>query len=339
MEYRQLGRSGLTVSRLALGTMTFGAATWGCDEPASRQLIDRYLAAGGNFIDTADGYGASEDICGRALAGRRDAVVLSTKCGLPTAGQGVNGCGASRRHLRAACETSLRRLQTDRIDVYHVHMEDPDTPLEETLAALDELVRAGKVLYPAVSNFRAWRLMKALAIADRRGYARCVSLQAQYNLAVRAMEREHFALLAEEGLGFVSWSPLAAGLLSGKFSTGVPAGDTRLVQRSFESDRLILNEQGLRVAKVLGEVAAEIGASAAQVALAWQLARPEVDSVIIGVRNAAQLDDNLASLQLRLTPQAIARLEAPAALPSEYPGAFIDTFSRWMRRVRAGGAR
>jgi aryl-alcohol dehydrogenase-like predicted oxidoreductase len=336
MEYRQLGSSGLRVSRLALGAMTFGMPKWGCDEGTAASLIDRYLDAGGMFIDTADGYGVSEEICGRALAGRRSKVVVSTKVGLPIAQQGVNGCGASRKHIRESCEASLKRLQTDYIDLYHVHMEDLDTPLAETLAALDDLVRAGKVLYIGVSNFRAYRLMKALAISERLGFARFVSLQAQYNLVVRTMEREHFALLREEGLGFVSWSPLAAGLLSGKFKDGVPPPDTRLKQRSFESDQLFLNEQGLRAAKVVGQVAAELGCSSAQLALAWQLARPEVDAVIIGVRTLRQLDDNLGCRNVKLTPDAIARIEAPGALAPEYPGAFIETFRQWMQKVRHG---
>jgi aryl-alcohol dehydrogenase-like predicted oxidoreductase len=336
MEYRQLGSSGLRVSRLALGAMTFGMPTWGCDEGTAASLIDRYLDAGGMFIDTADGYGVSEEICGRALAGRRSKVVVSTKVGLPIAQQGVNGCGASRKHIRESCEASLKRLQTDYIDLYHVHVEDLDTPLEETLAVLDDLVRAGKVLYLGVSNIRAYRLMKALAISERLGLARFVSLQAQYNLVVRTMEREHFALLREEGLGFVSWSPLAAGLLSGKFKDGAPPPDTRLKQRSFEADQLFLNEQGLRVAKVVGQVAAELGCSSAQLALAWQLACPEVDAVIIGVRTLRQLDDNLGCLDVRLTPDAIARIEAPGALAPEYPGAFIETFRHWMQKVRRG---
>ena len=337
MEYRQLGRSGLHVSRLALGAMTFGMPQWGCDEGIAASLIDRYLAAGGNFIDTADGYGVSEDICGRVLEGRRSAVVLSTKCGLPMAQQGVNGCGASRKHIRESCENSLRRLRTDYIDLYHVHMEDLDTPLEETLAALDDLVRAGKVLYLGVSNFRAYRLMKALGISDRAGGTRFVSLQAQYNLVVRTMEREHFALLSEEGLGFVSWSPLAAGLLTGKFRDGAPPPpDTRLRQRNVETDRLSVNEQSLRVAQVVVQSAEEIGCSPPQLALAWQLARREVDAVILGVRTLPQLNDNLACQTVQLTPEIIARIEAPGALIQEYPGAFIETFRRWMQSVRHG---
>ena len=339
MDYRRLGCSGLHVSRLALGTMTFGMPKWGCDEKTAASLIDRYLELGGNFIDTADGYGTSEEICGRILSGRRSSVVLSTKCGLPIAQQGINGCGASRKHIRESCESSLKRLQTDYIDLYNVHMEDLDTPLEETLAALDDLVRSGKVLYLGASNFRAYRLMKALGISDHRGGTRFISLQAQYNLAVRSMEREHFALLREEGLGFVSWSPLAAGLLTGKFRQGAPPPvDTRLKQRSFEADQLILNDQGLRVAEVLGQSAAEVGCTSAQLALAWQLARPEVDAVILGARNLTQLNDNLACQDLALTPAIIARIEAPGALGKEYPGAFIETFGRWMRSVRRGGS-
>src|SRR5262245_50631416 len=219
MRIRTLGRTGLRVSELCLGTMTFGMPGWGCDEAESLRLVDRYLEAGGNFLDTADAYaaGASEEICGKAVAGRRTQIVLATKCTMPV-GSGPNDRGASRKHIRESCDASLRRLRTDYIDLYQVHAEDLWTPIEETLSALDDLVRAGKVLYVGASNYRAYRLMKSLALSDQHGWARYVSFQPQYNLLVRSIEREHFALAREEGIGLITWSPLAAGMLTGKIT-------------------------------------------------------------------------------------------------------------------------
>ncbi|HSA53223.1 MAG TPA: aldo/keto reductase [Yinghuangia sp.] len=329
MRIRRLGPSGLYVSELALGAMTFGMRKWGCDEETATALVHRYLDAGGNFIDTADAYGSSEEICGRAVRGRRSDVVLGTKFGLPV-GRGPHDRGTGRKHIVAACESSLRRLGTDYIDLYWVHVDDTATPLEETIAALDDLVRAGKVLYTGASNLRSYRLMKALSISDHTGAGRFIAFQGQYNLIVRTLEREHFRLLADEGLGFVGWSPLAAGMLTGKIKPGADIADTRLGQREVAFDALVKNEHGFRVAAAVRKAAAEVGCSPAQLALAWQRGRP-VDSVIVGARTMAQLDDNLASLDVVIPPEVAAELERETALPDEYPGTFIDIFQGWLR--------
>lgn len=329
MELRRLGRSGLYVSEFGLGAMTFGMAGWGCDEETATQLVHRFIDAGGNFIDTADVYGSSEEICGRAVQDKRSQVVLATKFGLPM-GTGPHDRGTSRSHIRAACEASLRRLQTDYIDLYQIHVDDEATPLEETLAALDDLVRAGKVRYTGASNLRAYRLMKALAISDRRDATRFVAFQGQYNLIVRTMEREHFRLLEEEGLGFISWSPLAAGMLTGKIKPDTEPEGTRLGQRETALDALQKNEHGFEVAGVVQKAASEMGCTPAQLALAWQRSRP-VTSVIIGARTPAQLDDNLAALDVTIPPEVAADLERRTRLPDEYPGTFIDIFQGWLR--------
>ncbi|XVQ06284.1 aldo/keto reductase [Spirillospora sp. CA-255316] len=337
MQLRQLGRSGLYVSEFALGAMTFGMKDWGCDEDTAVRLIDRYLEAGGNFLDTADGYPGSEEICGRALKGRREKVVLATKFGMPL-GRGPHDRGASRIHIRRACEASLRRLGTDHIDLYQVHVDDEATPLEETLSAIDDLVRAGKVLYAGASNLRAYRLMKALAISDRLGAPRFVSFQGQYNLIVRTLEREHVRLFAEEGLGLVSWSPLAAGMLTGKLRPGTGAGaepaTTRLAQREVAFDSLVKNDRGFGIVEVVREAAAQIGCTPAQLALAWQRTRP-VTSTIIGARTGQQLEDNLGALHVTIPAEILDRLDKATAPAPEYPGTFIDIFQGWLR----GGTR
>src|SRR5215510_14551763 len=280
MRIRTLGRSGLRVSEICLGAMTFGMPEWGCDEQESRAIIDRYLEAGGNFIDTADAYSGmiSEEICGRAMAGRRTQIVLATKATMPV-GSGPNDRGSSRKHLRESCDASLRRLGTEYIDLYQIHAEDLWTPLEETLAALDDLVHAGKVLYVGASNFRAYRLMKALSLSDSHGWARFVSLQPQYNLLVRSIEREHFALAREEGVGLITWSPLAAGMLTGKISRDHKPPESRLAQRDMEFYKLYYTDRSFAIVDVLVECAREVGCTAAQLALAWQLAKREVTSV------------------------------------------------------------
>jgi aryl-alcohol dehydrogenase-like predicted oxidoreductase len=331
MRIRPLGRTGLRVSELCLGAMTFGMPGWGCDEAESLRLVDRFLGAGGNFIDTADTYSGtiSEEICGKALANRRTQIVLATKCTMPV-GSGANDKGASRKHIRESCDASLRRLGTDYIDLYQVHCEDLWTPLEETVAALDDLVRAGKVLYVGASNFRAYRLMKALGIADRQGRARFVSLQPQYNLIVRSIEREHFALCREEGLGILTWSPLAAGMLTGKVTRDHKPPESRLGQRDMEFYRFYFTERGHRIVDVLKECARDAGCTPAQLALAWQLAKPEVTSVIIGARTQEQLGDNLAATALTVPPAIQARLDEATAISPEYPNAFIDLIQTWL---------
>jgi len=331
MRIRTLGRTGLRVSELCLGAMTFGMPGWGCNEAESLRLVDRFLDAGGNFIDTADAYSGtiSEEICGKAMANRRTQVVLATKCTMPV-GSGANDKGASRKHIRESCDASLRRLKTDYIDLYQIHCEDLATPLEETIAALDDLVRAGKVLYVGASNFRAYRLMKALAIADRGGRSRFVSLQPQYNLIIRTIEREHFALCQEEGVGIITWSPLAAGMLTGKITRDHKPPESRLAQRDMVFYRFYFTERSHRIVDVLKDCAREASCTPAQLALAWQLAKPEVTSVIIGVRSQEQLGDNLAATSVTVPPEVHAKLDEASAPPPEYPGAFIDVIQTWL---------
>jgi aryl-alcohol dehydrogenase-like predicted oxidoreductase len=304
---------------------------WGCDEQESRAIIDRYLDAGGNFIDTADAYSGtiSEEICGKAMANRRTQIVLATKCTMPV-GSGPNDRGASRKHIRESCDASLRRLATDYIDLYQIHAEDLWTPLEETLAALDDLVRAGKVLYVGASNFRAYRLMKALGLSDRYGWARFVSFQPQYNLLVRTIEREHFPLASEEGIGLLTWSPLAAGMLTGKITRDHKPPESRLATREMDFYRFYFTERAHKIVDVLRACAVEAGCTPAQLAIAWQLARPEVTSVILGARNQAQLDDTLAAAGTSVPEEVLARLDEASAIPPEYPNAFIEMIQRWL---------
>jgi aryl-alcohol dehydrogenase-like predicted oxidoreductase len=332
MRMRTLGRSGLRVSSICLGAMTFGMEGWGCDEATSLELIERFLEAGGNFIDVADVYagGRSEEICAKALQRRRAQIVLATKCTMPV-GRGSNDRGASRKHIREACDASLRRLQTDYIDLYQIHAEDLATPLEETLSALNDLVRAGKVLYIGCSNYRAYRLMKALAISERHGWSRYASLQPQYNLLERGIEREHFPLCVEEGVGIITWSPLASGMLTGKIRRDHRPDDTRLGQREMPHYRRYLTEHAFSVVDALTEAARQMKCTPAQVAIAWQLARPEVTSVIIGARTRAQLDDNLGAVGLQLPEPVRAKLDALTAVPEEYPYQFIDMVQSWIK--------
>ncbi|HUE30196.1 MAG TPA: aldo/keto reductase, partial [Verrucomicrobiae bacterium] len=323
-----LGQTHLDVFPICLGGNVFG---WTLDEAGSFAVLDAYAAAGGNFIDTADAYSGtiSEEICGKAMAGRRTQVVLATKATMPV-GSGPNDRGSSRKHLREACDASLRRLRTDYLDLYQIHAEDLWTPLEETLAALDDLVRAGKVLYVGASNFRAYRLMKALALSDRHGWARFVSLQPQYNLLIRTIEREHFALAAEEGVGLITWSPLAAGMLTGKITRERKPPESRLAQRDMPLYRFYFNERAFGIVDVLVAAAREVGCTPAQLALAWQLEKPEITSVIIGVRNRSQLEDNLGATAIRVPPEVMTRLEQATGVEPEYPGIFIDFIQTWL---------
>ena len=331
MRIRTLGRSGLRVSELCLGAMTFGMPEWGCDERTSLALIDHYLERGGNFIDTADAYSGtiSEEICGKAMAGRRTQIVIATKATMPV-GSGPNDRGSSRKHIRESCDASLRRLKTDYIDLYQIHAEDLWTPLEETLAALDDLVRAGKVLYTGASNYRAYRLMKALALSDRHGWARFVSLQPQYNLIIRSIEREHFALATEEGVGIITWSPLAAGMLTGKITRDRKPPESRLAQRDMPLYRFYFNERAFGIVDELVACAKEARCTPAQLALAWQLAKPEVTSVIIGARNQSQLEDNLGATSVEVPDAIMSRLDEATRIEPEYPGMFIDFIQGWL---------
>jgi aryl-alcohol dehydrogenase-like predicted oxidoreductase len=325
MEYRQLGRSGLRVSTLTLGTMTFGgggkfANVGSTDVDGARRQVDMCLDAGVNLIDTADVYsdGASEEILGQALAGRRDRVLLATKARMAM-GDGPNDAGLSRHHLIRACEASLRRLGTDHIDLYQVHEWDGQTPLEETLEALDDLQRAGKIRYAGCSNYAGWQLAKALGISERRGLARFVSQQVYYSLQSRDAEYELVPAGLDHGVGMLVWSPLAGGLLSGKYRRGQdgPAGARHLTD--WNEPPVRDEEQTYDVIEAAVEVGAAHGVSAAQVALAWLLGRPGVSSLVIGARTDEQLADNLAAAQLELSAEERARLDALSAPPLIYP--------------------
>lgn len=341
MEHRRLGTSGLKVPTLCLGTMTFGEVDEksmmykaGCSEGTARAIMSRALELGIDFFDTADVYGPdglSERIVGQWMAdeGTRDRVILATKFRFRM-GAGPNGTGASRYHIVRAAEDSLRRLRTDRIDLYQIHMQDIDTPEEETLRALDDLVRAGKVLYLGASNYAAYRLVDSLWTSREQRLERFVALQAQYSLVVRELEREHVPLCREHGLGILPWSPLAGGFLSGKYRRGEapPEGARLEVKRARYA--LYDNERNWHILDVLDEVARETGHDVAQVALAWLLAKPGVTSVIFGARSLAQLEANAAAARLALSTEQMARLDEASMFPLGYPYEFIGrTQARW----------
>ncbi len=325
MEYRQLGRSGLRISTLTMGTMTFGgvgpfAPVGDTDVAGARRQIDRCIDAGVNLIDTADIYsfGLAEEIVGEALEGRRDRVLIATKARM-SMGEGPNDAGLSRQHLIEACEASLRRLRIDHIDLYQVHEWDGQTPLEETLEALDGLVRAGKVRYVGCSNYTGWQLLKALGVSDRNGYQRFVSEQIYYSLQAREAEYEMVPVSVDQGLGILVWSPLAGGLLSGKFRRDRqgPEGSRQL--SAWDEPPVREPEALYDIVDALVEIGEAHGVSAAQVAIAWLLGRPAVTSVIVGARTDEQLADNLAAADLQLAAEERARLDAISLPPLLYP--------------------
>jgi aryl-alcohol dehydrogenase-like predicted oxidoreductase len=338
MRIRLMGRTGLKVSELCLGTMTFGSVPGvrgapGCDEKESLAILNAYLEHGGNFIDTADGYaeGHSEEILGRGLKGRRDDVVLATKVFFP-AGAGANHKGLSRKHIFENIELSLRRSQTDYIDLYQVHCFDPYTPLEETLSALDSLVKQGKVRYLGCSNFGGWQLAKALGISELHDYARFDCLQPQYSLVSRAIEREVLPFCRLEGVGVIAYSPLGGGFLSGKYRAGEPAPASSRVADSEPANRFWVErnrtERNYQILRVVEDVAARLGRTSAQVAVAWLLAMPGVTSAIIGARNLAQLQQNLGAADWDFPSEDWTKLDDVSALPMEYPRdfqAFVET--------------
>jgi aryl-alcohol dehydrogenase-like predicted oxidoreductase len=325
MEYRQLGSSGLRVSALTLGTMTFGgtgnfAAVGSTDVAGATRQIDLCLDRGVNFIDTANVYsnGLSEEILGEAIKGRRDRVLLATKARMPM-GDGPNDAGLSRHHLIAECENSLRRMNVDYIDLYQVHEWDGHTPLEETMEALDSLQRSGKVRYVGVSNYAGWQLMKALGIADRRGYQRFVTQQIYYSLQARDAEYELVPAAVDQGIGILVWSPLAGGLLSGKYRRGAewPAGSRALTD--WNEPPVRDQEQLYDIVEALVEIGEGHGVSAAQVALAWTLGRPGIVSLIVGAKTDEQLADNLGAADLKLSDGERDRLEELSRPPLLYP--------------------
>ena len=327
MHYKLLGRTGLFVSELSLGTMTFGGKGWWevmgrLGQAEAESLIRVAFDAGVNLIDTADAYsfGESEKIVGSALKSLglpRDELVIATKARTKM-GNSPNSGGLSRYHLMDAVDQSLARLQLDHIDLYQIHGIDPLTPIDETLSALDEIQRSGKVRYIGLCNLPAWQVMKGLAISERRGYCRFESIQSYYTIAGRDLERELVPLAQDQQLGVLVWSPLAGGLLSGKFSaeTTGPDGTRRLTFDFPYVDR----PRAFRCVDAMRPIAAGHGVSVARVALAWLLAKSHVTSVIIGAKNTEQLRDNLDATQLSLTEEEMKSLDEVSALPQEYPG-------------------
>jgi aryl-alcohol dehydrogenase-like predicted oxidoreductase len=341
MRYNQLGNTGLFVSEICLGTMTFGEATqgtiWGniadVDQKAADEIVQRSLDAGVNFIDTADVYsvGESERLLGQSLKNlnvpRKDVVIATKVYGVM--GDKPNDRGASRGHIMDSVEASLKRLQTDHIDLYQIHATDPVTPIDETLRALDDLVSRGLVRYVGVSNWQAWRIAKALGVSERKDYARFETVQAYYSIAGRDLERDIVPLMQEEKLGLMVWSPLAGGLLSGKYGPGAPGnGEGRRANFDFPP---VDKDRAWACVAVMREVAEKHGVSVATVALAYILAKPFVTTVIIGAKRVEQLDQNLAAVKLKLDADDMKRLDEVSALAPEYPG--------WMLPRQAAGRR
>jgi aryl-alcohol dehydrogenase-like predicted oxidoreductase len=325
MEYRQLGRSGLRVSALTLGTMTFGGSGgWSnvgtTDRDGARRHVDMALDAGVNLIDTADMYsaGVSEELVGEVVKGRRDSLLLSTKVRMRM-GDGPNEAGLSRHHVISGCEASLRRLGTDYLDIYHVHEWDGQTRLEETMSALNSLVESGKVRYLAASNFAGWQLMKALAVADAHGYERFAAQQVYYSLEARDAEYELVPLTLDQGLGILVWSPLAGGLLSGKYRRDLTPSDARQALTNWREPPVRDLDKLWATIDVLVQVADGHGVSPAQVALAWLLGKPGVTSVIVGARTDEQLRDNLGAATLTLNADEQAALDQVSLQPLIYP--------------------
>jgi aryl-alcohol dehydrogenase-like predicted oxidoreductase len=331
MQYNPLGKSGLLVSELCLGAMVFGEDnTRGTDQKTAESIIHKYLDNGGNHIDTANVYadGRSEQIVGAAIKGRRDQVILATKVRF-SMGERPNDQGLSRYHILASVEDSLRRLQTDVIDLLYAHCWDPITPLEETLRAFDDLVASGKVRYIGVSNFKAWQLMKALALCDAHGWARFIAAQYQYSLVERNIEQEFSDLCLSEGLGLTPWGPLGGGFLSGKYKPGDKPGEGRLSMMADETEEAWhrrANERNWNILQTVDEISKVHHATHSQIALAWLMRQPAVSSVIMGVRTLAQLDDNLAASQISLTDDEIERLNQVSEPEERYPYRFIELY-------------
>ena len=329
--YRLLGRSGLRVSPLSLGTMTFGTDWgWGADRDEARRIFDAYVDRGGNFVDTADVYtnGTSERLVGEFAADRRDRLVIATKYTSNTEPDNPNAGGNHRRNMVRSVEASLRRLGTDYIDLLYLHAWDFTTPVEEILRAMDDLVRAGKVVYVGISDAPAWQVSRMQAIADLRGWSPLVGLQIEYSLVERTVERDLIPMAAELGLGVLPWSPLASGVLTGKYTradldagagTADPSGSRKNVAAANGS----LTPRALDIADAVGKVASELGTTSSRVALAWTLRNPAVTSPILGVRTLAQLEDNLGALDVELTAGQLAALDRASAVDLGFPHEFL----------------
>jgi aryl-alcohol dehydrogenase-like predicted oxidoreductase len=340
MELRRLGRSGLRVSALSLGAMTFGESTTfmkGVTSPddEARRVFDAAVDMGMNLVDTANVYseGRSEELTGEWIRGKRDRVLLATKCRFPigfgTRPIGPHEMGLSRKHVLEACDASLRRLKTDFIDLYQVHMQDTSVPIDETLRALDDLVTQGKVRYVGCSNYTGYRLVESLWSADKRSTHRFESVQLQWSLAVRDAEREVLPACRACGLGVLVWSPLARGFLSGKYKRGQAAPPGSRLESWKDSFKALDNDRMWNLVDVIGEVASLRGTTHAAVSLAWLLARPEVSTLIVGARTVEQLEENRKALDVKLTAEDIEKLDAASKPDWGYPYAFIGGREPW----------
>ena len=329
--YRLLGRSGLRVSPLALGTMTFGTDWgWGADAQEARRIFDTYVDRGGNFIDTANQYtnGSSEKFVGEFAAEKRDQLVLATKYTLPLRPTDPNAGGNHRKSMVRSVENSLKSLQTDYIDLLYLHAWDFLTPVEEIMRAMDDLVRAGKLLYVGISDAPAWQVARMQTIADLRGWSPLIALQIEYNLIERTVERDLIPMAKEMGLGVIPWSPLASGVLSGKYSkkdldAGGGTAEAAGTRKNIAAAQGALNPRGLEIAEVVKTIAAEIGKTPAQVALAWTLLDKTVTAPIIGARTSAQLEDNLGALDVIFSDDQRQRLDAVSAIELGFPHAML----------------
>ncbi|HEX4795552.1 MAG TPA: aldo/keto reductase [Humisphaera sp.] len=340
MRYKLLGRSGLRVSELCLGTMTFGEDWgWGATKEESRRIYDAFREAGGNFIDTANMYtnGTSESFLGEFMADHRESVVLGTKyTNSAPSGNDPNVGGNQRKNMMQACEASLRRLKTDYIDLYWLHIWDQITPLEEVMRGFDDLVRQGKILYAGVSDAPAWWIARANAIAELRGWTSFIGLQIEYSLAERTVERELIPMAHALGLTVTAWSPLAGGLLTGKYAKGAAAG-ARFENPQMAESFGALDQRRRAIAQAVGEVAKTVGRSSAQVALAWLRQRTTPVIPIIGSRKIDQLKDNIACLDLRLDEMQLKKLEESSAIDLGFPTNFYNV--EMVRQTVYGGMR
>ncbi len=328
--YRLLGRSGLRVSPLSLGTMTFGSDWgWGADRDESRRMFDTYVDRGGNFVDTANQYtnGTSEQLVGEFAADKREQLVIATKYTLTRRPGDPNSGGNHRKSMVASVEASLRRLNTEYLDLLYLHAWDGTTPVEEVLRAMDDLVRAGKVLYVGISDTPAWQVSRMQAIADLRGWSPLVALQIEYSLIERTVERDLIPMAAEMGLGVIPWSPLASGVLVGKYSQADlnhdGGGSAEGTRKDVAAGNGSLTARGLGIAEVVKEVAAELGVTPSQAAIAWTLVNPAVTAPIIGARTLAQLEDNLGALDVRFTDDQLATLAQASAVDLGFPHEFL----------------
>lgn len=325
-DYRLLGRSGLRVSPLSLGAMTFGApGDWATPDDEAQRIVDLYIERGGNFIDTANyyGQGGSERVLARITKGRRESLVISTKYSLTTRPGDPNASGNHRKNMVRSVEASLQRLETDYIDLLYLHMWDFRTPADEILRAFDDLIRAGKVLYAGISDTPAWQIARLQTMADIRGWSPLVALQVPYNLTERTVERDLLPMAREMGIGVLPWGPLAGGVLSGKYSRADLKPKSEVVAMNTRKDiQLVtgrLNERALGIADVVKVVAQELGVTASQVALAWTLQHPAVVSPLVGARTRDQLQDNLGALDVVFQADQIARLEAASHIELGFP--------------------